>query len=55
MDAHAIADYLNTPPTAEMTYAELEAVAGGAASNEVKISGAYRTIYYSNGSKKCVS
>ena len=29
VDAHAIADYLNTPQTAEMTDADLEAVAGG--------------------------
>ena len=54
VDAHAIADYLNTPQTAEMTDADLEAVAGGAESNQVKTSGAYNTIYYSNGSEACI-
>ena len=54
VDAQAIADYLKTPPTAEITDAELEAVAGGAASNQVKTSGADNMRYYSNGSEECV-
>ena len=32
VDAHAIADYLKTTPTAQMTDAELAAVAGGSGS-----------------------
>ena len=36
VDAHAIADYLKASPTARITDAELEAVAGGVGANTTK-------------------
>ena len=53
LDAHAIADYLQASPTTHMTDAELEGVAGGAASGDMPKS--TKSASKPGGPKMCVS